>query len=306
MIGLCGIVRSWLFGENEVMNNCAIDFDRLLAAAIEAAETAGKMIAQSRPQNVQRKEGGESLASQVLTEVDEKAQQLILEILAHTFKEFDLALLTEESEDDQSRLEKEFFWCIDPIDGTLPFIDGIPGYSVSIALVARDGTPHIGVVYDPVEHNCWHAIRDGGVFKNGQPWQAGRLRYDPATVSQASRLQLITDRSFRDHPKFFQCLEKLGLGEASQVRMTGGAAMNAIWVLENAPACYFKFPKGGNGGGSIWDFAATACLFAEAGAVATDFFGAPLDLNRADSTFMNHRGILYATDDELAQKIRLL
>ena len=274
-----------------------MNFDQLLVAAIEAAEVAGKMIAESRPQHVTRKEGGESLASQVLTEVDEKSQQMILEILAPTFAEFDLALLTEESEDDHSRFEKEFFWCIDPIDGTLPFIDGIPGYSVSIALVARDGTPHIGVVYDPVEHNCWHAMKGGGIFKNGQPW----LFRD-----HGSRLQLITDRSFKDHPKFFQCLEKLELYEAAQVRMTGGAAMNAIWVLENAPACYFKFPKVGKGGGSLWDFAATACLFEEAGAVATDFFGDPLDLNRADSTFMNHRGILFATDDELAQKIRLL
>jgi hypothetical protein len=45
-------------------------------------------------------------------------------------------------------------------------------------------------------------------------------------------------------------------------------------------------------------------LCAEAGAVASDFFGDPLDLNRADSTFMNHRGILFASDSELASQIR--
>ena len=275
-----------------------MNINKLLEAAINAVETAGEMIAESRPQNVQRKEGGDSLASQVLTEVDERSQQMILEILAPTFDESDLALLTEESEDDRSRFEKDFFWCIDPIDGTLPFIEGVPGYSVSIALVARDGTPHIGVIYDPVEHNCWHAVRGGGVYKNGRPWLL--------PVPQASSLQLITDRSFKDHPRFYETLEKLELDEATQVRMTGGAAMNAIWVLENAPACYFKFPKEGAGGGSIWDFAATACLFAEAGAVATDFFGGPLDLNRSDSTFMNHCGVLFATDTELAQRIRLL
>jgi fructose-1,6-bisphosphatase/inositol monophosphatase family enzyme len=271
--------------------------------ALEAAEIAGQMIATSRPQNVTRKEGGESLASQVLTEVDGKAQQMILEILEPTFKKFDLALLAEESEDDCSRLEKDFFWCIDPIDGTLPFIDGVPGYSVSIALVARDGTPHIGVIYDPVEHNCYHAIRGGGIFKNSTPWQ---LRCG------TDQLQLITDRSFHDSSTFDEVMgrleliaEELGLAGVEATRI-GGAAMNAIWVLENAPACYFKFPKGGNGGGSLWDFSASACLFAEAGAVATDFAGDPLDLNRADSTFMNHRGILYATDEELAKKIRLL
>ena len=280
----------------------AIDFDRLLSAAIEAAEAAGQMIARSRPRHVTRKEGGVSLASQVLTEVDGKAQQMIIERLAPSIAEFDLALLAEESEDDRSRFAKEYFWCIDPIDGTLPFIEGVPGYSVVIALVARDGTPHIGVIYDPVEQNCWHAVRGGGIFKNGQPW---KLR------DHGSRLQLITDCSFHSSSYFDEVMRGLesiaqGMGLAGvEATKVGGAAMNAIWVLENGPAAYFKFPKPEKGGGSIWDFAASACLFAEAGAVATDFAGAPLDLNRSDSTFMNHRGAMLASDAGLAQKIRL-
>ena len=88
--------------------------------------------------------------------------------------------------------------------------------------------------------------------------------------------------------------------------MTGGAAMNAMWALQSAPACYFKFARSGNSGGSLWDYAASACIFHEAGAIATDISGDPLDLNRADSTFMNHRGILYTTDETLAQRIRQL
>lgn len=79
--------------------------------------------------------------------------------------------------------------------------------------------------------------------------------------------------------------------------------MNACWVLEQSPACYFKFPKPENGGGSLWDFAATACLFNQAKAQASDIYGQPLDLNRPDSTFMNHRGILFCTDNDLAQQI---
>ena len=47
------------------------------------------------------------------------------------------------------RLELNYFWCIDPLDGTLPFIEGKVGYAVSIGLVSRDGTPLIGVVCDP-------------------------------------------------------------------------------------------------------------------------------------------------------------
>ena len=79
--------------------------------------------------------------------------------------------------------------------------------------------------------------------------------------------------------------------------------MNALWVLEQAPACYFKFPKPQAGGGSLWDYAATACIYAELGAWCSDFAGLDLDLNRADSTFMNHRGVLVASDRALGQAL---
>ena len=81
--------------------------------------------------------------------------------------------------------------------------------------------------------------------------------------------------------------------------------MNACKVLANPLACYVKLPKQ-NGGGSLWDYSATACIFSEAGAIATDIYGQRFDLNRADSTLMGRRGILFATDETLAQRIRAL
>ncbi|MDH3346300.1 MAG: hypothetical protein OEL75_03870, partial [Kiritimatiellaceae bacterium] len=83
----------------------------------------------------------------------------------------------------------------------------------------------------------------------------------------------------------------------------GGGVMNALWVLENTPACYFKFPREKESGGCLWDFAASACIFNETDAIATDIHGKPLDLNRPDSCYMNHRGILFSTDPELAEQI---
>jgi len=65
-------------------------------------------------------------------------------------------------------------------------------------------------------------------------------------------------------------------------------------VLENGPACMSKFPIKEIGGGSIWDYAATACIYHELGLPATDHMGGRLDLNRRDGTFMNHKGIYYS------------
>ncbi len=261
--------------------------------AIQAARKAGKYISETRPLDIQHKEGGESLASQVLTEVDQQSQDLILNVLERTFSEYDLALLTEESEDNGSRLKKDYFWCIDPIDGTLPFIESIPGYAVSIALVSRTGAPMIGVVYDPVEHTLYHAVKGQGAFRNSKPWRISE---------QGSRLQVFTDRSIAQQPYFTDVIKALDADFTDK----GGAIMNALWCLVNPPAAYFKFPKKGNGGGSLWDFASTACIYSEIGAVATDITGEPLELNRADSTYMNHFGILYATDPELAKTLQNL
>ena len=65
-------------------------------------------------------------------------------------------------------------------------------------------------------------------------------------------------------------------------------------VLENGLACMLKFPKKEIGGGSVWDYAATACIYHELGLPATDYMGGRLDLNRRDGTFMNHKGIYYS------------
>lgn len=282
-----------------------LDLQSLAETAVAAARSAGQIISQSSNQEIEieHKDGGHSYASQVVTEVDRKAQDAILEILNSASDEYDFALLTEESEDDHSRFQKEYFWCIDPLDGTLPFTKKEPGYSVSIALVAKCGKPQIGVVYDPVHDVLWEAAIGRGVKKNDQPWMMN---------SDLEVLTFTYDRSFEKHPERQRVLDELnsyaqaiGLTKV-HVTQYGGAVINACHALESAPGCHFKFAKLEEGGGSIWDYAATACLFEQAGAFVSDVYGDALDLNRLDSTFMNHRGAVYATDTSLASKIRAI
>ncbi len=282
-----------------------LDLQSLAETAVAAARSAGRIISQSSNQEieVEHKDGGHTYASQVVTEVDRKAQDAILETLNLSCDEHDFALLTEESEDDHSRFQKEYFWCIDPLDGTLPFTKKEPGYSVSIALVSKCGKPQIGVVYDPVYDVLWEAAIGMGVKKNNQPWMMN---------SNSDVLTFTYDRSFEKHPERQRVLDELNsyaqaLG-LTKVHATqyGGAVINACHALESAPGCHFKFAKPEEGGGSIWDYAATACLFEQAGASVSDVYGDALDLNRSDSTFMNHRGAVYATDASLASKIRAI
>jgi len=282
------------------------DLDDLLQCAVAAARAAGAFIQSSAASGieVQHKSGGSNIAAQVVTEVDLRADAMITEALLPTCARYDLALLTEEGTDDRARLEKDAFWSVDPLDGTLAFIESKPGYSVSIGLVARDGTPLIGVVYNPVTDILYSAVQGQGAQRQGSIWQ-------PSTTAQEGRpFTLVFDRGFdqRDYyARVSAALNELAvrLGFAAVQTLEGdGAAMNAIQVLENPPGCYFKFPKPQQGGGSLWDFAATAAIFNACGAGVCDFYGQALELNRADSTFMNHRGVLYASDVALAGEIQ--
>lgn len=279
----------------------------LSKAAIAAAVVAGEVIREHRSKqlSIKNKEGGDSLASQVVTEVDFLSQKSILYHLEPLSMIYKLGLLAEESADNRSRLENDYFWSIDPLDGTLPFIESTPGYSVSIALLSRSGIPQIGVIYDPVTVTTYHAVKGQGAFRNDEA-----LKVKADTKELGEPLTIVMDRSFLKAEKYREIMEKLETAalkagyKGLETISHGGAAMNACWVLEKSPACYFKLPKEKPGGGSLWDFSASACIFNEAGASATDIHGNPLDLNRPDSTFMNHKGILYCSDNSIAKLVR--
>ena len=281
----------------------------LSLCAVTAAKQAGELIAGYADKNVEvlTKEGGDTLASQVVTEVDLRSEALIVEVLQPASEQFDLGLLSEERGDDGSRLVKDYFWCIDPIDGTLSFIEGVTGYAVSIALVSKTGVPQIGVVFDPLSKMLYSAVKGRGALRNGEPWMLS-----PSSSLFGKPLTLVVDRGLEAQPFYPNLLEQLEFiaqkisATGLKILQKGGAVMNGCWVLENPPGCYFKFPKPQDGGGSLWDFAAITCLFHELGAVATDFHGQPLELNNAETTFMNKRGVLFSTNQSLVADIREL
>ncbi|MCX2742737.1 inositol monophosphatase [Mangrovivirga sp. M17] len=269
----------------------------LTDTAIEAAKKAGNYI-KSFPRedlNVEMKDEQETLASQVVTQVDKEVESLIVEHLKDSMSEYDLGLLTEETTDDQSRLKKAFFWCIDPIDGTLSFVENQEGYAVSIALISRSGVPCIGVVYDPVNSVLYYASKGLGAYKDGHKIQ----------INESDDLNIYLDRSSAKDERYEKILDHL---KKQGFNITGpklgyGAVMNAIKSIENAPGCYFKLSKKSEGGGSIWDFAATCCIYTEAGLTCINEEGQPLNLNNEKTTFMHESGIIYSSNHEVALTI---
>ena len=236
------------------------------------------------------KKGDLSLASSIVTDVDIKAQEILLEKINKVIFKYNFGFLSEEVKDDNSRFLKDFFVCVDPLDGTLPFTENVSGYSVSIALVSNKGEAICGVIYDPRNRNIYHAYKGGMAYKNNE---LIKISYSE------SKFTFVTDRSFLKsdmYEEFVSGLKRKSLEKGLvdfQIISQAGASMNSIWCIENAPSIYAKPPKSQNGGGGIWDFAASSCIFKELGLKASNFNGDSLDLNRKDSTFMNHEGIWF-------------
>ncbi|MEM7699147.1 MAG: inositol monophosphatase family protein [Verrucomicrobiota bacterium] len=286
------------------------ELEQLTQTAITAALEAAAYIADQadRTHKVERKSEAASLASEVFTEVDLRSEEIIINALKESLTKFGLGLLTEESEDDLSRFEKRAFWCIDPLDGSLPFIEGRPGFAVSIALVSKGGRSLLGVIADPSTGRLYQARSGNGATlltnDSESVWQLDQTPPEPG------RLNIFADRSFSSEEGYRRILERLELAayefglHGIHVVAESGGALNAIRCIEKAPAVYFKRPKLTHGGGSLWDFAASACIVHEAGGVASAFDGSPLPLNRPDSTYMNKAGVLYASTPDLAEAVR--
>lgn len=97
----------------------------------------------------------------LVTEVDLESERMVIDYLKHKYP--DISYLSEERGTDNA--EAEYKWVIDPLDGTTNFAQGIPIFSISVALMKND-TSVLGVVYDPVTGELFHAIRGEGAYQN--------------------------------------------------------------------------------------------------------------------------------------------
>ena len=189
-------------------------------------------------------------------------------------------MLAEEADDDGSRLKTHAFWTVDPLDGTQFFASGKPGFATSIALVAQDGQPLLGVAYRPVEDQLYTAILGKGVSLNDIQLQVTppeRLADTPATW--------FADLSFQKDADYEQ------LSQMYNVEFAGGAVTNVLTMLTETQSCYIKRPKKELGGCAIWDLAAVVLMLTELGGQVQTFCGEPLELNHPDRLYFNECGL---------------
>lgn len=105
--------------------------------------------------------------------------------------------LSEETADDPRRMEREYVWIVDPIDGTRAFLAGNHDWSIAIALLI-DGAPVLGIVHAPAHETLYEASLGAGARRNGEPITASERR-DLPSMSVAGPVSFV-DRLERRHP----------------------------------------------------------------------------------------------------------
>ena len=125
--------------------------------------------------------------SSPLTEADTAANAIICDALQSLYP--DIPILSEENSAVayDVRREWDYFWCIDPIDGTKEFIKKNGEFTINIALIHKD-TPVLGVVYAPVLEELYSAKEGAGAFKNGVALPLTRNDNDYIVVASRSHL----------------------------------------------------------------------------------------------------------------------
>ena len=123
-----------------------------------------------------------------VTTADHEADSFLKDFLMT--KTPDFGWLSEETVDTRERLDKEFVWIVDPLDGTKEFIEGVPHFVVSIGLV-RKGIPILGVLYNPVRNEIFRTSAEGTVWFNDQA----------ATLCQATNLHEVSCLNSRSETK---------------------------------------------------------------------------------------------------------
>jgi myo-inositol-1(or 4)-monophosphatase len=155
-------------------------------------------------------------------------------------------------------------WIIDPIDGTMNFLRGVPYWSVAVALMV-DKTLMIGITYDPVHDELFTARRGGGAFRNGQPIKVSATD-DPKQALIGATF------SFKMSIDAYGKLLNAILSAGSDHRRLGSTALMMAHVADGRlDACATL-------NCNSWDVIGGLMLVEEAGGVASDFQdGAALD-----------------------------
>ncbi len=253
-----------------------IDEAALRDAIAALAREAGQIILEGagHARSRRTKEGHANF----VTEYDARVQRFLMERLQELLPEAHFV-----GEEDGAAVflpeyASGYTFVIDPIDGTSNFMKGYPPSVTSIGLL-RDGSPWMGIIYNPFSDQLFTGIIGVGAWENGEPIHTGE-------DSMADSLILMGTTPYYEElaRKSFD-LAYAYLARCIDIRRSGSAAWDMCMVASGRIGMYFELRI------HLWDYAAAACILEAAGGKVTDADGKPLSYRDKTSVVAASAGI---------------
>jgi 3'(2'), 5'-bisphosphate nucleotidase len=221
-----------------------------------------------------------------VTEADRSANQHIVTRIRAAFP--DDGILSEESQDDLARLDKERVWIIDPLDGTKEFIARNGEFSIMIGLAVR-GRPVLGVIMQPQPGLLYAGAVGEGAYLYEADEEIGLAVSD---ANKTNRMVLVSSRSHRQ-----QIVDQMRRALRITSERVSGSVGLKVGLIARQLADLYVHPSPGC---KEWDLCAPCALLEAAGGRMTDCWGNPMRFNKRD--VRAHNGLV-ATNGQIHDQI---
>ena len=187
-----------------------------------------------------------------VTSADLNSENTIIKVLQKAYPE--IKIISEETNPDIKFNKYEKKWIIDPLDGTLNFLHGLPHFAISIALMIKEEIIS-GIIYDPIKDELFWAEKGVGAFLNDKRIRvSGRNQLKDALVSTGIPWKGMES----SHKNYLKILESI-MKNSSGIRRYGAAALDLAYVAAGRYDAFWEFNL------KTWDIAAGSLLVKEAG-----------------------------------------
>lgn len=215
---------------------------------IDTVVTAGERLVRANTA-VLKVKGMNHPSLDLITQADLDSEAFLRKRLTKRFPSFGF-YSEETAKDSEDELEKEFYWVVDPLDGTLQFSRDLPFFGVSVGLM-REGKPVAGFIYLPKLGDLFHAQRGSGAYSGKTQIHVAKREYPAQSVGVLSYIGLSPDQQRNLHDIFNQ--------ENVIMLRIGCAILQLGYTAEGRYDFYVCFNN------ALWDLAAGWAIVEEAG-----------------------------------------
>jgi myo-inositol-1(or 4)-monophosphatase len=195
----------------------------------------------------------------LVTEADRAVEAHIVNALKIAFPQYSI-VAEEGNEYSPGKGASDYYWYVDPVDGTTNFSHRLPHFSITLALAGIDRKPEIGVVYDPIRDECFTAYKGGGAYLNG-------TKIAVSTTSDLISALLCTGFPYDRRTSPENNLKEFNkmILRVQGVHRLGSAALDLAYVACGRLDGYWETKL------NLWDCLAGVLLVQEAGGKVTDY-----------------------------------